>query len=1267
MLRKGVRIILNIHIKNANEHNLKNVCVSIPIGKVTGITGVSGSGKSTLLRDVIAAYGARRFSNTTTKTIRDSLNISDYIKVEDVQNLPQTMYIDVKNHVRNPMSTVSTISGIHEILRNLFVEYADLTCPFCNTNIENGYPEDTIFEANLEINELFPFAYEYIQKNGTICEELYFDKNFKPVHNKKQSIFSTIRFVFHHSNRNLVKIFNKQFRCRLNIFLAKTKQSYDALREISCSRCGSILPVISRSRMSFNTPYSEGGGACKKCLGSGAIQEINYKYLIIDANKGILDGAISFVSDKGIKYTTITEKFLLAVLAKMGKDKKTTLKELSDEEIQYLFFGSSEIIKFTDRIGGKKAISFDGIVNYLKQSYKLGKGSKALLPFINECECDECHGSRMDPLIDTITYHGKTLSDLLKMTIEQLYTFFNDVDAVENKEKTYINRLCRKLRNYIKVSCGHLTLCRNSNTLSGGEVQRLRLCSLLNSKVSCVCYLLDEPSTGLHYQDIENLGELLREICANNNSILMVEHNAKLLGYCDYIVDMGPKGGKDGGNVLFQDDFDSLEKYDTVTSKLLTGELQEDYVFPIIESDQYIEFSHICDNNLKNVSVRIPVNCFTTICGISGSGKSTFVKYIAKKITYDLKAYNFKSVDYIGQGRVSYAAGSTIGNILKLNDYVAKIFEKISGITKESFLPNKTEGKCIVCNGTGQICSETKEFLGVCEACHGKGYSSNILSVKWADTDIYEIFNMSFEELHVKVNDKKLKQIAEFAILLGIGYLSLAREAKTLSKGELQRVALINVLSDKRTGHLIILDEPSKGMHIADALRLLKAIRLVIENGNTVVAVEHNPSLIKHSDYMVEFGGTGISGGYLLFQGNPTDIQDTPTAKMIQKHGVFDKNEKCLKERSNNLQDIVIETQERTLRFAPNSVYYVNEEAKTILNVARYTNEDFLSVAIPNNIFFSKSKNDFVSGHVPFMKIIDFAEKPTINISIGKVLGIERILSEIASRSGDPLSRYVFDGLSPTGKCKCCGGKGLVHSVPKEFFVTSNTLSVACLKFLKNSTDFVDFKKYLKKEKGISLDKNLDDMCIEEDHTLWWGYEENINVKGKSIKWEGIIPTFIKQYKYYPDESSSIIFKKKSLQMCPKCNGACLEKIFIQMKVLGLTYKQWHFLTIQEILQCIETEDTNFISNKKIINILKTMVECNLGKVNISNTFQQLTPIDIGKIKIIAEVFDGIYDSGIVICNSGELPEKEQEWLKEKLFKLAHNSTVWVVERGADH
>lgn len=327
---------MNIKINNAYENNLKNISVAIPIGQTIGITGVSGSGKSTLLKDIIASYGARRFTCFSTKTIRDSLRLSNRIKVDSIENLPQTLFIDVKSSVNNPVSTVSTVSGIHETLRNLFVEYGNIQCQTCQTALKVAYRDDMTFVVDLIKDELFTEALLHISVEGKVILIQYYDKNGKLTTNEKNKKFATVKFNFKNPSMAKIKNFNKQFRCKVKIESEHNHELYDALNEMECTECHTIVPTNRRGRYSYITSYDEGGGACDNCKGKGKISFLNYEKLIIDSKRGILDGAVALIDEKGIKYTTITEKFIAAVFKALDLDLKTPMENLS--EIQKILF-----------------------------------------------------------------------------------------------------------------------------------------------------------------------------------------------------------------------------------------------------------------------------------------------------------------------------------------------------------------------------------------------------------------------------------------------------------------------------------------------------------------------------------------------------------------------------------------------------------------------------------------------------------------------------------------------------------------------------------------------------------------------------------------------------------------------------------------------------------------------------------------------------------------------------------------------------------------
>lgn len=1257
---------MNISINNAHENNLKNISVTIPIGQIIGLTGVSGSGKSTLLKNIIAAYGARRFTNFSTKTVKDSLRLSDRIKVDSIENLPQTMFIDVKSSVSNPISTVSTISGIHETLRNLFVEYGKIQCQACKTSLEVSYKKDMTFVVDLVKDESFSDALLFISTEGNVLQTQYFDKDGKLTTTEKNKMFATVKFNFKNPTKNKIEKLNRNFRCKVKIESENNGECYDALNEMECTECHAIVPTNRRGRYSYITCYDEGGGACHNCAGKGKISFLDYEKLVIDSKKGILDGAVQLVDKKGIKYTTVTEKFLAALFKALDIDIKTPIENLSEVQKNVIFYGYDDKITFVDRVGGKKELVFKGISNYLVEAYSSGKGQKVLSGLIEEKICPSCNGSRMDWRLNAIKVRNKSFSDLLLLSLDELNKWFCSIDNMIDHERTYVERIKSKLDNYAKVSCGHLSMNRSSNSLSGGELQRIRLCSLLNSKVSGICYLLDEPSSGLHYQDIDKLGNLLRELCDSGNTLIMVEHNLRLLEYCDYIIDMGPKGGKDGGNILFQTEIDKISDYSTSTALCLSNKKNEmKVVLPNLPKvDDMIAFKNLNVNNLKNLSIDIPRKRFSTICGISGSGKSTLVKHVIyKQVSKSPELYGFKSVNYIGQDKTRTSNISTVGSLLKLNEYISKNFEKSGSLSRNNFMPGKTEGKCVHCKGKGILVSENEEMIGICEKCNGMGYSKETLSVLWCGLNIYQIFNMAFNELAEKIADTKIKKVTELAELLGIGYLTLKRSSNSLSKGEFQRVSLINALANNEKESLIILDEPSKGMHFSDTNKLLAAIRKVVENNNTVIAVEHNPNMIRNSDYVIELGGTGVTGGYLLYSGIPSDLKDTPTAEMIHE------KESDLVRCKENLDsdDIVFEINAKELRFKPRNLYVVTENIAELIETAKKTREDYLSVAIPNNIFFSKSKQNMLDGNLPLITTIDFNENCSVVTTVGMILGFNTLLSEIVGNvvESDVL-QYVFDSESPTGKCKKCQGTGSIYSIDEKFFFDEEDMTKECKKFLRNSTNFTDVKNIIKKKLRLDFGKKVIDMSEKEKVALVWGIDEILEDKGYEYNWEGLVSLFLRFHKYYPDDKAELIFKKKEQIKCPKCDGNRLQYLYQKETVLGLSYSEWYTLSISEIIRLVKwpkEKDVKISSLKKCLGILE---EIGLGSIHFSDKVSLLQNSDIGKLKLVNELLNATYDAGIMITNLEMLLPNEQEIIVKLLEELSVNTTIWILKKEGD-
>lgn len=1247
-----------ISVKNAYANNLKNISVDIPIGKISAITGVSGSGKSTLLKEILGAYGAHNFTMISSKTVQDSLRLENNIFVDEIENLPNTAFIDVKNFVTNPLSTVSTVSGIHELLRNIFTEYGSIQCEKCGNVVTRNYSLINKLQVDLRIDNKFKEAISFIEENGVIIDIKYFNKNGKATVEEKSRALATVYFEFNIISENIIREFNRSFGCSIYVWSNVNKKAYDFIKEIECPVCNSIGANLNRSRFSYITSYDDGGGACKCCHGSGKNFKIKIANLFQDTSKGILEGASPVINEKGIKYSTITEKFISALYDALNLDIHTPISFISDDKLKIIINGYNKEITFMDRVGGKKTLIFEGVSAYLENSFRTRKNIALLEDLFENCDCIECEGGRLDHSISRFRFCGESLNSLIHMSLDELGEWCKkNINNAPGNSYKYLKRIITETDIFNLLSCGHLALFRASSTLSGGELQRIRIGALLNSNMHGLCYLLDEPSSGLHYSDIENLSLLLHKICEQNNTVIMVEHNKKMLSHCDYIIDMGPCGGRNGGNVLFNSPINEIKSYNTATVNALYNSDSTIHIrhHEVDTNHDFLTFKNLMYNNLKNVSVKFPRNSFTTVCGVSGSGKSTFIKQaVYNVIRRNPQKYGFKQIDYLGQENKAVNKRSTLASLIQVGEHIAKLYEKASNktIKKNNFLIGSVEGKCPNCNGKGILTSETDELIGVCEFCNGHGFNNDVLTIKIDGLNIYELYNMNLEDLVNIIKDVRLKNIAKLGCRLGIGYLALSRLLKTMSKGEIQRASLIKILAAKETKHLIILDEPSKGLHAVNVVDLVYTLKELAMAGNTILTVEHNPDMIRNADYIIEFGGTGVNGGHLLFQGILKNIKDTPTAVMLSEIEMinhFAKGEK------NNI--IKIECNGSILKYVPHNLYLCDNIKEILTMAAKQARENFLSVAIPNNPIFSKINKSKIEANTPIMFIIDFKEHLKYFISISEAIGIQRLLCEQAVlENKKDIARYVFDIRSITGKCPICKGTGRVWTVDKELFLNDGDLNLACKKFLKNSTDFIKLSKAQKKE-GVDISKPLREMTEIEEKVLFYGSENIHDVDGKRKRWEGIIPYFIKYHDYYPEKCSQKAFDKKSEMVCPVCKGTKLKHDCQNYRCFDLTFEEWLSMSIGLILKRLEGNKDGNIS--KIKERLQLFKEMGIDNLSLGTELILLDTETAAKVKLLSFWFNRIYDAGVVVKN---IPDSNSHKLISKLLnELTNTNTVWIV------
>lgn len=1252
---------MKIKVRKAYENNLKNLSVGIPIGKITAITGVSGSGKSTLLKDILGATGARRYSCAKSKTIRTALTISNTVKVESVENLPTTILIDAKSSISNASSTVSTVSGAHEILRNLFEEAGECHCPYCQSRIERKITLSGKFVVDIVCDERYDKAVAVIKSRGRISRECFFDKNKRPLAKRtRAAMFSEILFELQGANDAWAHDFNKSFQCTI---LAERAERFDPLMLVLCEKCGRVVPRLLRSRLSFNTEYDAGGGMCRHCHGTGVTSDARIEDFIVDEKKSILKGGIRFVSEKGLQFTTINLSMLKIAAKACGVDVKIPIRDIPRDGFKKLMIGSGK--PFVIKVKKNKDIKFDGIIASLRENFFKGKGKSSLAKYFKVGLCSSCHGKRIDPETNGLTLWGKTLSMFLSMTFIELRDWCKEtLPKADKQAQVYLERLLKKMDVFCRVSCGHLSLDRSSKTLSGGELQRIRVCALLNANVNGVCYLLDEPSSGLHEEDIESLVLLLREMRDRGNTIIMVEHNRKLLRYCDWIVDVGPEGGAAGGTLLFSDAVENLRQFNTQTAKLLTGKIvRRDTANSMNKSwTRLLKFNHLSTNNLKDVSVSLPYGAFTTVCGISGSGKSTFLRDVLfARIANSPSEFGFEEVVYLSQKAFSIPHSSSVATQLNCFSSVIKGFAKPNGLTPECFLPNSKAGKCPACSGRGLVCSEANELIGVCSVCSGRRYAPEVLNAVAFGVSFGNLMETPLSDLRELLPDQELVSFSEAASLLGIGYLTFSRRVNTLSKGEFQRLRLANAIAQSERKSLFLLDEPSRGLHVADSCKLVEAVRRLTKLGNTVVAVEHNPQVIDGSDYIIEFGGTGKDGGYLLYNGAANGIQgiDTPTARALSG-----KAKQLGIQRKSATIDIEYKVGSEIRRFKNNRIYHLDGiQSAEMSNLAAMTTADFLSVAIPGNSFYSRARhyNETITS-TPIIHHVSFKDKIKYEYSLYDLLGLkdQYIASAMAK---DPVNsellRYVFDDSSPTGKCHFCRGRGVAFTVPENFFIVDGALTKDCKAFLRKSVCFMTFSKVLKQCTGTNL---FDSVALRKSmprNFFLYGGPGLVDNDGTTIQWPGMITYFLRNHSHYPNNAAERIFAQKSLVTCPVCSGKMLSSEFIKhSQLLELTYQDLMSRSFSWVAQHLHTGNCTHLNCFKAI--IYDTFRLGLGNHSAGEMIQDLTELDSGLALLIAMKHFGFTQSGIAISGIEQVPSSIRKEVDKILRELQKTNTIFI-------
>ncbi len=935
-----------IRVRGANEHNLKKVDIDIPRETLTVFTGLSGSGKSSLAFDTIFAEGQRRYMESLSSYARMFLGQMDKPNVEKIDGLSPTISIDQKSTNRNPRSTVGTVTEIYDHFRLLYARIGIPHCPNCGREIKKQSVDEMAdqilnLETGSKIQLLAPVVrgrkgqhekvidrakrsgYVRIRIDGNqydLSEEISLDKNIK--HN--------IEIIV---DRLVIKEDKESLRRRLTDSIENSLKLADGLLQVdviggkllnfsqnfACPDCGISIPEIEPRSFSFNNPF----GACPECFGLGYKMEFDVDLMIPDKSLSINEGCIVVMGWQSANKEGSFSNAILQALAKEYKFSLDTPFEKYPKKIQdMLIYGADKKVQVHykgQRGEGVYPILFDGLIKNVEQRYKetFSENAKAEYEeFMRITPCQECGGQRLKKESLAVTIDDKNIFEITSMSIEGLHKYLEGLKLTKQQEligSQVLKEIRARVGFLMDVGLDYLSLSRATGTLSGGEAQRIRLATQIGSGLCGVCYILDEPSIGLHQRDNDKLLNTLKNLRDLGNTLIVVEHDEDTMREADFIVDVGPGAGEHGGTIVAKGTAEEImQNPDSVTGQYLSGKLKIEVPKTRRKPSGWLKVKGAQENNLKNIDVKVPLGVMTIVTGVSGSGKSSLVNEILyKHLARDLNRARcipgkHKGIDGIEQlDKVIAIDQSPIGRTPRSNpatytgvfDMIRDLFAgtpdaKARGYKKGRFSFNVKGGRCEACSGDGIIKIEMHFLPDVyvpCEVCGGKRYNKETLEVKYKGKSIYDVLDMTVEEaLEFFDNVKTIKRKIQTLYDVGLGYIKLGQPSTELSGGEAQRIKLATELSKIGTGHTIyILDEPTTGLHFADVKKLVDIMQKLTDNGNTVVVIEHNLDVIKTGDYIIDMGPEGgDKGGTVVVQGTPEKVakcKESYTGAYIKK------------------------------------------------------------------------------------------------------------------------------------------------------------------------------------------------------------------------------------------------------------------------------------------------------------------------------------------------------------------------------------------------
>ena len=918
-----------IVIKGARENNLKNIDIELPKNKLIVMTGVSGSGKSSLAFDTIYAEGQRRYVESLSSYARQFLGGSEKPDVDSIEGLSPAISIDQKTTSKNPRSTVGTVTEIYDYFRLLFSRVGTAYCPNHNIPITSQSVEEITnkvleYDEGTKIIIYAPVVHhekgthkdllEKLKKDGFVrvrvngevydlSEEITLEKNKSDdidVIIDRIVIKEGIRSRLNEAIETSTKLANGKVVVEV---LGDNKKEIVFSENFSCPYCEFSLPEIEPRIFSFNAPF----GACPDCKGLGIKLQIDKDLIVPDKDKSINENAIKTLGDDN---DNIYFKRLECVCKHYKIDMDKPFKKLTKKEQDIIFYGSHEPIKFnfksrTGRLNDTVDF-YEGVINNLERRYMETTSSwirEWLEGYMIEHTCETCNGARLKDDILSVKIDGKNIYELTCMSIKDLVVFFKNIKLDKEKMKIadlILKEISSRLEFLQNVGLGYLTLARSAATLSGGEAQRIRLATQIGSKLTGVLYVLDEPSIGLHQKDNNMLIKSLLDMRDLGNTLIVVEHDTDTMLAADHLVDIGPMAGDEGGYLVAQGTpSEVMKNKDSITGKYLSGKLKIDVPKKRRKGNKkFISILGAAENNLKDIDVKIPLGTLTCITGVSGSGKSSLINEILVKAA-DKKIYNSKVVPGkhkkinglenidkvvdISQSPIGRTPRSNPATYTSVFDDIRTLFTttkeaKMYGYEKNRFSFNVKGGRCEACRGDGVKKIEMHFLPDVyvpCEVCHGTRYNSETLKIKYKNKNIADVLDMRVKEaLEFFENVPKIKNKLQVISDVGLGYIKLGQSAPTLSGGEAERVKLAKELQKKATGKtLFVLDEPTTGLHTDDIKRLLAILQKIVDNGDTVIIIEHNLDVIKTADYIIDLGPEGgDGGGTVIATGTPEEI-----------------------------------------------------------------------------------------------------------------------------------------------------------------------------------------------------------------------------------------------------------------------------------------------------------------------------------------------------------------------------------------------------------